>query len=47
MVYHQEIIWMVRWGVQLPILAEIGKELKVIEKRKTSRRDEEKTDYGS
>ena len=43
MVHRQEIIWMVRWKVQLSILAEVGKELEMVEKCETGRRGERET----
>ena len=46
MVRCQEIIWMVRWGVQLLVLAEAGKELEVVEKCETGRKGKEETDCG-
>ena len=45
MVRHQEIIWVVRWGVRQIVLAEVGKKLEVMEADKTRRRGEGKTDH--
>ena len=44
MVCHQKIIWMVRWRIQLLVLAKVGEKLEVMEERETSRKGEGKAD---